>query len=87
MADQIADGPDVRMSWSRTGTRSRCRAGLAHGHASLTMTQRYAHLSPDHLRSEVAKTERLTNSGAVSTRSAQSVVYEVTTREGAAATI
>ena len=57
------------------------------GHASLTMTQRYAHLSPDHLRSEVAKTERLANSAAVSTRSAQSVVYEVTTREGAAATI
>jgi len=28
------------------------------GHATLTMTQRYAHLSPDYLRSEVAKTER-----------------------------
>jgi site-specific recombinase XerC len=28
------------------------------GHASLTMTQRYAHLSPDYLRSEVARTER-----------------------------
>ena len=28
------------------------------GHASLTMTQRYAHLSPDYLRNEVAKTER-----------------------------
>jgi len=57
------------------------------GHASLTMTQRYAHLSPDHLRSEVAKTERLANSPAVSTKSAQSVVDEVATREGAAATI
>ena len=28
------------------------------GHASLAMTRRYAHLSPDHLRAEVAKTER-----------------------------
>jgi site-specific recombinase XerD len=28
------------------------------GHADLTMTLRYAHLAPDHLRSEVAKTER-----------------------------
>ncbi|PYM42240.1 MAG: hypothetical protein DME12_08230 [Candidatus Rokuibacteriota bacterium] len=57
------------------------------GHASLTMTQRYAHLSPDHLRSEVAKTERLANSRAVSTKSAQSVVDAVAAREGAAATI
>jgi site-specific recombinase XerD len=57
------------------------------GHASLTMTQRYAHLSPDHLRSEVAKTERPASSAVVSTKSAQSVVDEVATREGAAATI
>src|SRR5439155_25556948 len=28
------------------------------GHATLAMTMRYAHLSPDYLRSEVAKTER-----------------------------
>jgi integrase len=28
------------------------------GHAKITMTMRYAHLSPDHLRSEMAKTER-----------------------------
>jgi len=28
------------------------------GHASLAMTMRYAHLSPEHLRSEMAKTER-----------------------------
>jgi integrase len=28
------------------------------GHATLAMTQRYAHLSPDFLRAEVAKTER-----------------------------
>jgi integrase len=28
------------------------------GHASLAMTMRYAHLSPDHLRAEMAKTER-----------------------------
>jgi len=28
------------------------------GHATLAMTMRYAHLAPDYLRSEVAKTER-----------------------------
>ena len=28
------------------------------GHASITMTMRYAHLSPDHLRAEMAKTEK-----------------------------
>jgi integrase len=28
------------------------------GHATLAMTMRYAHLSPDHLRGEMAKTER-----------------------------
>jgi len=28
------------------------------GHASLSMTRRYSHLAPDHLRSEVAKTEK-----------------------------
>lgn len=28
------------------------------GHASITMTERYAHLAPDHLRSQMAKTER-----------------------------
>ena len=30
------------------------------GHATITMTMRYAHLSPDHLRAEMAKTERRT---------------------------
>jgi len=36
------------------------------GHADLKMTLRYAHLSPDHLRAEVEKTEKPgenTNSG------------------------
>jgi integrase len=33
------------------------------GHASLAMTMRYAHLSPDHLRAEMAKTERPAGSG------------------------
>jgi site-specific recombinase XerD len=28
------------------------------GHATLAMTMRYSHLAPEHLRSEVAKTER-----------------------------
>jgi hypothetical protein len=28
------------------------------GHADLKMTLRYAHLAPEHLRSEIAKTER-----------------------------
>ena len=28
------------------------------GHADLKMTLRYAHLSPDHLRGEIEKTER-----------------------------
>jgi integrase len=33
------------------------------GHATLAMTMRYAHLSPDFLRSEIAKTERASGSG------------------------
>src|SRR5207249_5973563 len=36
-------------------------AGSSHvllGHATMAMTMRYAHLAPEHLRSEVAKTER-----------------------------
>src|SRR5207247_9601202 len=56
------------------------------GHASLTMTQRYAHLSPDHLRSEVAKTERRANSRVVSTKSAQRGVEDVMIRRGGGAT-
>jgi integrase len=28
------------------------------GHATLAMTMRYAHLAPEHLRGEIAKTER-----------------------------
>ena len=28
------------------------------GHATMAITMRYAHLAPEHLRSEVAKTER-----------------------------
>jgi hypothetical protein len=34
------------------------------GHADLKMTLRYAHLAPEHLRSEIAKTERPAQSAA-----------------------
>ena len=44
------------------------------GHATLAMTMRYAHLSPEHLRSEIAKTEWRT--AVLSPRSAQSAVAE-----------
>jgi integrase len=48
------------------------------GHASLTMTQRYAHLSPDYLRSEVARTERRADPASDSTQgSTQEVVQQV----------
>jgi hypothetical protein len=30
------------------------------GHTTLAMTMRYAHLAPEHLRNEIAKTERPT---------------------------
>jgi site-specific recombinase XerD len=33
------------------------------GHAKVSMTEKYAHLSPDHLRAEMAKTERPAGSG------------------------
>jgi integrase len=39
------------------------------GHATLTMTMRYAHLSPDHLRAEMAKTELSQNFSTSSTHS------------------
>jgi len=38
------------------------------GHTTLAMTMRYAHLAPDHLRSEVAKTERRNESASSSTQ-------------------
>lgn len=48
------------------------------GHASLTMTQRYAHLSPDYLRSEVARTERRAEPASDSTQgSTQEAVQQV----------
>ena len=28
------------------------------GHAKVSMTEKYAHLAPDHLRAEIARTER-----------------------------
>src|SRR5437773_2422460 len=48
------------------------------GHADLKMTLRYAHLAPEHLRSEMLKTEQPTErSGSFSTRSTQSAPDEV----------
>ena len=38
------------------------------GHATLAMTMRYAHLAPEHLRAEVAKTERPAQTTSVSTQ-------------------
>jgi integrase len=49
------------------------------GHADIKMTLRYAHLAPEHLRSEMAKTERAAVDSALSSAqaSAQEVVQEV----------
>ena len=44
------------------------------GHATLTMTMRYSHLSPNHLRDEMTRTE---NSGAWAQARAQEAVEEV----------
>jgi integrase len=65
------------------------------GHADLKMTLRYAHLAPEHLRSEIAKTERPVPTAPVSTqppadfsarisaRIASAVDYELPSEEGA----
>jgi len=50
------------------------------GHSSLAMTMRYAHLAPEHLRREVAKTERPSISAALSTKSAQRLPSHVDAR-------
>lgn len=49
------------------------------GHATLAMTMRYAHLAPEHLRNEVAKTER--RNGSIDP-SAQGSAQEVVPVEG-----
>ena len=46
------------------------------GHQDIKMTLRYAPLAPDHLRQEVAKTER-PPAATISTRSAQGAGAEV----------
>ena len=65
------------------------------GHADLTMTQRYAHLAADHLRSEMAKTERATEraperattqtAAQTTEKSAQENTQEVVRSEGVSA--
>jgi hypothetical protein len=43
------------------------------GHATLAMTMRYAHLAPEHIRSEITKTERPVEPGS-GTSGAQNLV-------------
>jgi len=50
------------------------------GHASLAMTMRYAHMSPEHLRGEMAKTER--SAGGESGQNASEVVEFTDERRG-----
>ena len=47
------------------------------GHATLAMTVRYAHLAPEHLRSEVVKTERRAQTTSVSTQDATQEVDQL----------
>jgi hypothetical protein len=50
------------------------------GHSSLAMTMRYAHLAPEHLRSEVTKTERpATQTTPQPENLAQEIAQEATT--------
>src|SRR5712664_4382426 len=46
------------------------------GHADIKMTLRYAHLAPDHLRSEMARTERPARSAETASPSAQASAQE-----------
>jgi hypothetical protein len=41
------------------------------------MTQRYAHLAPDHLRTEMSRTERSTQPSPIAQASAQEPVAEL----------
>jgi len=47
------------------------------GHASLAMTMRYAHLAPEHLRSEIVKTERAAESTKISTQGSTQELVEL----------
>ena len=47
------------------------------GHATLAMTVRYAHPAPEHLRSEVVKTERRAQTTSVSTQDATQEVDQL----------
>jgi hypothetical protein len=46
------------------------------GHADIKMTLRYAHLAPDHLRAEMAKTEQQPRGTEIASPSAQRSAQE-----------
>ena len=57
------------------------------GHATVSMTEKHAHLAPDHLRAEIARTERAVEpvvgtSGTTGGESASQVVDFTTERRG-----
>jgi len=59
----------------RRGTLQALQAIL--GHQDIKMTLRYAHLAPDHLRSEMSRTERSTQPSSIAQASAQEPVAEM----------
>jgi len=47
------------------------------GHADIKMTLRYAHLAPDHLRTEMSRTERSVQPSSIAQASAQEPVADL----------